>query len=661
MKWTTRLPNAILLLALLAACNMPASPSLTPGRTSTPQPSTPTPSVTPLPALSVLSISPGQEQTGKYLSLSSGGDVDTRLLTVGSPAFAARQTGNGQPLAADDGNTTPDSYIQFNVDDAALFEGQPTSSVRLDVTYYDEGTDTFTVQYDGAAGGAYTDGTFLETRPVYKTNSLTFKTASFVLKDVYFGNRDNGADFRIADQRDGPETIRQVALTLLPVPNVINVDTCGADPFDDLPDSTAIQTCLHKLKDGDTLTFTSGENSPGYRGYVIDKTIFLETIVTKNYLTFTSSAPSNPALLTASADLKGFVMGLEARSSLTAGDAGIQYLTISHLHLDGNRQARACMGSDGNIDGVNDNWGSYLPYECTVTGDPWCSPGTLELIGNQVNNVVADDLHITDTECGTAFGMGGTSMVIMNTTVETAGDHVHAAGCASTDSDQDGVGDWSDGITFAGPDNLILGNTVVDPSDVGIVFFGGRSTVIRNNTVRVTAGNHGAFAGIAVHPWQFGDVAFGQVAGNTVVSDGDTSCGGIHAGINLGPQMWGGGCSFNNSSAVGTATCTAEPVQPKGSPCPANATCQKWAYVPAGTTYLLTDNTVTGAQINFLVDGVDLVGELVQGGNLSHTPRRSDWGASRTGCDGVFWGPTDFVAHDPTLPGWTNIRIHCER
>ena len=660
MSWSTRFLTLGLLAALLAGCSLPTpTPAAPPPIAVPPTATAAAPSATPLPPMSSLTISPGLATTGQGLSLTSGGDTDTQAVTAG--AAPARQTGNGQPLSAEDGNSTPDSYMQFNVDDQALFAGQPTPSVRLDVEYYDQGTDAFTVQYDAAAGGPNGDGTFAGARPVYKTDSRTFKTVSFVIKDARFANRDNGADFRIDDLGDGAEIIRTVTLTLLPVPHVVNVDSCGANPFDDQPDSTAITACIYKLKPGDTLTFTSGGKAFGYHGYQIDQTIFLEAFTQKAYLTFTSTDPSDPALLIATPGLKGFVMGLEARSTLSGSDGGIQYLTISHLHLDGNRAARACTGPDGQPDGKGDNWGSVLPTECTQPGDPWCDPGTLELTGNQVNNIVADGLDLTNTECGTAFGMGGGSMVIMNTTVETAGDHVHAAGCASTDSDQDGVGDWSDGITFAGPDNLILGNTVVDPSDVGIVFFGGRSTVIRNNTIRVTPGNHGAFAGIAVHPWQFGDVAFGQVAGNTVVSAGDTRCGGIHAGINLGPQMWGGGCSFNNSAAVGTAPCTLEPVQPKGALCPANAMCQKWAYVPAGTSYLLADNTVTGAQINFLVDGVDLLGELVQSGNKSFTPRWSDWGASRTGCDGITWGPNDFVAHDPTLPGWTDIRIHCER
>jgi parallel beta-helix repeat protein len=608
--------------------------------------------------MSILFILPAQNQTGRYISLDSGGDVDTEPVTVdNSPAL---RTGNGQVISAIDGNSTPDFFMQFNVDDAALFEGNPTPSIQLDVIYFDDGNDSFTVEYDGISGGQYDNGTFLVSRPVYKTNTQTFKTATFILKDIYFGNRDNGADFRISDQNDGPETIRKITITLLPVPQVINVDSCGANPFDDTPDSTAIQTCIGKAEPGDIVTFTSGENNYGYKGYLVDKTIFLEVIDVQKYLTFTSTVPVNPALLKAAPYLKGFVVKLYSRATLEVSASEIEFLTISHLHLDGNREARVCMGPDGIDDGVGDNWGSWIPNECTSGGDPWCSPGTLDLSGDGVSNIVTDDLHITNTECATAFGMnGGHSMVIMNTIIETAGDHVHGSGCETTDDDSDKVGDWSDGITFAGSGNLVMNNTIVNASDVGIVFFGGQETVIRNNTVQNTTGNHGAFAGIAIHPWITGDVAYGQVVGNIVSSEGDQTCGGIHAGINIGPHMWGGACTSGYTSAVGNATCSQEPAAPQGRAC--NGACQVWAYLPPGTTYLFTDNHVTGANINYLVEGLDMQGTLIEKDNISTTPRRTDWDAARYGCEGIYWGPTDKIAHHPSLPGWTDMRIHCER
>jgi len=191
--------------------------------------------------------------------------------------------------------------------------------------------------------------------------------------------------------------------------------------------------------------------------------------------------------------------------------------------------------------------------------------------------------------------------------------------------------------------------------------------LISGNTVGVSEGHYGVFAGIAVHPWWFGDVSGGQVIDNVVVSRGDTICGGMHTGINIGQHMWGGGCvQTSPPAAVGnTGTCTAEPPQPLGTLCTPGALCQEWAYVAAGATFTLKDNYVSGAQINYLIEGLDLVGTLVESGNTSGPPQMSDWEAAKLGCyaNGTvdYWGAIDRVAHHPTLPGWTDQRVHCER
>ena len=567
------------LVVLLGACNL--VPQATPTQTENEIPgvtnsfalsSIPTVEITALPAMSVLWIRPGDGPEGRYIRLASGGDVDTEI--VGGD----RQTGGGLALASEDGNLVPDSYVQFDLDDTVFFAGQPTTSVRVDVEYLDQGTDSFTLQYDAVSGGPYGDGTFKESRPEIKRDSGEYREATFILKDVYFGNRDNGADLRIVDMGDGVEIIRRIDITLLPSPKVISVDSCGANPLDELPDSDALQECINQARSGDIVLFTSGEESPGYRGYLIDKTIFLVMGAQQSYLTFTSSDPENPALLEATADLKGFVMKLFP-SSLGVDAAKIDYLTLSHLHLDGNREERVCFGNDGIANGVDDNWGSYLP-ECSEPWAAWCNPGGLDLPGaidwdddrqmymgapdRWTTGLLVEGMHISDIECGTAFGMSGSAAVLIDNVIENAGDHVHETGCSQID-DEEGMGDWSDGITFDGPGHLILNNTVINPTDVGIVFFGGKLTMIKGNTVKVEAGNHGAFAGIAVHPWGFGDVSFGQVVDNVVISEGDETCGGIHAGINLGGHMWGSGCIWNAvTPVIGVSSCSVDPAPPEG-------------------------------------------------------------------------------------------------
>ena len=243
---------------------------------------------------------------------------------------------------------------------------------------------------------------------------------------------------------------------------------------------------------------------------------------------------------------------------------------------------------------------------------------------------------------------------------------MHVVGCSPTDNDE-ALGAWADGITFTGPGHLVTGNTIINPSDIGITLFGGVDTVISYNTVRATPGNYGMFAAINIGPVTYSDVSGVQVVGNQVINEADESCGGIHAGIDIGPHMWVGGCRDNaDPGLIGNPNvCVADPPQPFGTPCIPGSSCQIWAYVAEGTTFTLKDNYVSGAQVNYLIEGLDLLGTLVESGNTSGPPRMTDWEAAKTGCtwDGITdtWGTIDRAAHHPSLDGWVDQRIHCER
>jgi hypothetical protein len=73
---------------------------------------------------------------------------------------------------------------------------------------------------------------------------------------------------------------------------------------------------------------------------------------------------------------------------------------------------------------------------------------------------------------------------------------------------------------------------------------------------------------------------------------------------------------------------------------------------------------VTGAQINYLIEGLDVQGALNIDDNQSSAPRETCWHAATYGCGNQSfqrtWGPLDFVAHHPTLDGWTDQIVHCE-
>ncbi len=662
-----------LLCLLMGACNIPSiSSTQTPTRvppTSIPSTPTisPTPTEIPLPSLSIIL---GSSPDIQGIRLDQGGDVDTLVETRGEGVEVLR-TGNGAALPASDGNSIPDTYIQFNIEDRYLLSGKPTSRIRLEVEYFDEGTDSFSLQYD-AQSGVFAGG-----GSIRKTNSLTFKTAVFYLCDALFANRDNGADFRLADDGNGAELIRAVRLTALPPASaqIISVDDFGANPFDDQPDSDAIQAALDSTCSGDTIVFTSNPQTADYQGYWIDKSIFLTGMSAKSNLTFTASNQAYHALLRATPNLKGFVVLLFARSRIST-PGYIDNIDFGYIDIDGGRDARVCMGSDDSGNGVGDNWGSWLP-ECSAADDPWCSPGILNMDGGAdwgdasqdylghpgtwTTGVVVHDLTLQNGECGTALGFSSAEGTIRNVTIDTTGDHVHGKGCSHTDADGDNGG-WSDGITLGGPAHTIVNNTVINPSDIGIVYFGGKNTTIANNQVIIEAGNYGAFGGIALHPWSLGDISGLQITGNQITSQGSTTCGGLHTGIDLGTHMWGGACLQSSNAAMfgNPLSCKAEPSSAEVTAC-TGGKCQLWAYIAPGGTLTMKDNSVTGAHINYLIEGLAIFGEFIDENNVSVSPQRSDWQAAKDGCLGSYWGPLDKVAHHPSLAGYTDLLIHCER
>jgi hypothetical protein len=681
----------LLVLLLAAACSPspPPTPTITP--TSPPaDTAVPTPTSTPAnPFGDEVSFQLGRTYNG--LSINSGGDKDTETVTLPGTNDDAFRSGNGVALSSDDDNDVPDSYIQFRVDDDFLYAGSPTSRVDFIIEYLDDGMDTFNVQYDALSGGPQGNGQFKAVGLVTKTGTGEIRTVEIPVCDANFSNRDQDADFRISDSGDGAETILRVAVqrNLDQVgPTEINVDSCGADPFDDQPDSDAIQSCISMTCSGDTILFTSGVDDPDYQGYLIDKTIFLVHPSVKSDLFFSSTDVDNHALLKATADLDGFVVNLFARSVIHSPGL-IDDIAIRHLNIDGNRAERLCKGDplpgqDRTVaEGENDNWGSWLP-ECDPedAGDAWCNPGTLYMSGRidptdpkqdyagnpnlWSTGMVVQDVYLSNTECGTAFFFSGADYSIDSVTVDIAGDHVHAPGCKLTDPDEP-VSAWADGITFVGPAHKLTNNLIMDASDIGIVSFGGRDILIADNTIRARPGNYGMFAGIAMHPNTLGLISGLQVTGNQVINDADPTCGGIHAGINIGVHTWSNGCIGRpDPAAYGVAgDCSLSSPAPEGALCQPDTFCRVWGHVAAGEALTLADNSVSGAQVSYIISGVDVLGELEISGNESTDPHLVDW-ENDTYCvwRGGYvdrWGALDYAAFNPTIDGWVDRRIICIR
>lgn len=472
----------------------------------------------------------------------------------------------------------------------------------------------------------------------------------------------------LATVTSDPTNTPRPTATLSASSAIISVDSCGANPFDDMPDSQAIQTCLNQVSSGDTVVFTSPGGDLGYRGYIIDQTIILVNPDPKADLIFTSTNPEDHALLIASPDLLGYVAQLYSRSIMVEPSA-VDNITVEGLDFDGNRDARRCYGADERMDGADDNWGSWLADECRVTGDAWCSPGTLAMRGffgkDSSSGIVVRDVTISNTECGSALAYNSIYGVVDSVVIDTAGDHVHVPGCSLTDPDEPS-GAWSDGITFAAFESILTNNTVINASDIGIVCFACANTIISNNTILAEPGNYGMFAGIALHPYWNGDMSGTVISGNQVTNLADTTCGGIHVGIDIGAHMWSAGCENHPSPmAIGNIGSCAVPSSPPGGVyCDPGQPCRIWGYVPEGESFTLTENLVTGSQVNFLIGGMEFAGELNLSGNVSKGPQMTDW-QSDSGCTyfGLTdsWGIIEFVAHDPSLSGWTDQRIYCAR
>ena len=128
------------------------------------------------------------------------------------------------------------AYMYFNVDDGYLLDG--TNHVTINVTYRDQGNDTWELQYDSTTNVTKSAGV------VTKTNSGQWKKVSFVLDDARFANRQPGggrypgSDFRIWNRANGDETIHFVQViaddrpvpTPTPTPTQTNTPTPDATP-----------------------------------------------------------------------------------------------------------------------------------------------------------------------------------------------------------------------------------------------------------------------------------------------------------------------------------------------------------------------------------------------------------------------------------------------
>jgi hypothetical protein len=129
------------------------------------------------------------------------------------PEFAETNGGSFEALRTD--RATGNNYIYFGVDDRFINSG-PTR-VQIKVTYLDNFSGRWHIEYDAADGNAYK-------QTVHQTNANDgrWKTVTFTLPDAAFLNRQNGQmDFRLYNGGSSDISVRFVRVIKLDPPQPI--------------------------------------------------------------------------------------------------------------------------------------------------------------------------------------------------------------------------------------------------------------------------------------------------------------------------------------------------------------------------------------------------------------------------------------------------------
>jgi hypothetical protein len=136
----------------------------------------------------MVSVVLGATNTENGLAQVDGPDGRTAPVTVGG--LSART------IAAEDSPSYPHN-MYFQVADNVAYSGSYVA--RVSVQYYDDGTNSFLLQYDSTDCSAILSGAYTSGGSVTKTNTGSWQTATFNLPNAHFANRENNsADFRLA-------------------------------------------------------------------------------------------------------------------------------------------------------------------------------------------------------------------------------------------------------------------------------------------------------------------------------------------------------------------------------------------------------------------------------------------------------------------------------
>lgn len=145
-----------------------------------------------------VSVTLGQTNNGNGLSQVECGDGMTQPVTAGGQS--ARETVQPNDL---------NMYFQF----ATGLASNGHFTADFTVTYFDQGTAAWQLQYDSNDPSAPVNGAYKSAGSVQQQNTGTWKTAQLTVTDARFAGRQNcGADFRISAAT--PVIIHSVAVTV---------------------------------------------------------------------------------------------------------------------------------------------------------------------------------------------------------------------------------------------------------------------------------------------------------------------------------------------------------------------------------------------------------------------------------------------------------------
>ncbi len=152
-------------------------------------------------------VSGGRTKAASYRSTCSSGcteyQIETATGVIGGVTMLNGTKEGWITRRTDQAGGNP--YMWFKVDDGYINGG--TNPISVTVTYFDQGTDTWSLDYDGPAGVSTTAGV------VTKGNTNTWRKHIFFIDDARLANGLTGSsDFRINSRGDGDEYIHMVML-----------------------------------------------------------------------------------------------------------------------------------------------------------------------------------------------------------------------------------------------------------------------------------------------------------------------------------------------------------------------------------------------------------------------------------------------------------------